>query len=109
MLEIGDLSRFGSAGNYASYCRCVKSTRISNKKKKGENNRKNGNKYLSWVYVEAANFITRHCQAARQFYDRKRSMTCTTVARKALANKIARASYFMMKNGVAFDESLMFE
>jgi transposase len=47
MLEVGDISRFAKAGNYSSYCRCVKSERTSNKKKKGEGNRKNGNKYLS--------------------------------------------------------------
>jgi transposase len=49
MLEVGDISRFTTVGKYSSYCRCVKSERISNKKKKGEGNRKNGNKYLSWA------------------------------------------------------------
>lgn len=47
MLEADDFNRFESPGNYASYCRCVKSERTSNKKKKGEGNRKNGNKYLA--------------------------------------------------------------
>src|SRR5450756_2903644 len=48
-LETGDAKRFADAGNFASYCRCVKSLRTSNGKKKGENNRKCGNKYLAWV------------------------------------------------------------
>jgi transposase len=39
-------------GNDASYCRCVDSQRISNGKKKGQGNTKNGNKYLAWAYVE---------------------------------------------------------
>jgi len=47
-LETGDAQRFAGAGNYASYCRCVKSLRQSNGKKKGENNRKCGNRYLAW-------------------------------------------------------------
>ena len=47
MLEIGNINRFAAAGNYASYCRCVKSTKLSNNKKKGRGNRKNGNKYLA--------------------------------------------------------------
>jgi transposase len=55
MLETGDIKRFSEVGNYVSYCRCVRSSRISNGKIKGEGNRKNGNKYLSWAYVEAAN------------------------------------------------------
>jgi len=56
MLESGDMSRFVKVGNFSSYCCCVKSERLSNSKKKGENNRKNGNKYLAWAFIEAANF-----------------------------------------------------
>jgi hypothetical protein len=41
-------------GDYSSYRRCVESERLSNGKKKGENNKKNGNNYLAWAYVEAA-------------------------------------------------------
>ena len=46
MLEVGEIRRFPEVGNYSSYCRCVRSTRLSNGKSKGEGNRKNGNKYL---------------------------------------------------------------
>lgn len=45
-LETGDIHRFASVGDYASYCRLVKSERVSNGKKKGSGNRKCGNKYL---------------------------------------------------------------
>ncbi len=51
-LETGDINRFEDDGNYASYSRCVSSKRISNEKNKGSNNRKNGNKYLGWAFVE---------------------------------------------------------
>ena len=108
MLEVGDIHRFPRAGNYASYCRCVKSERRSNEKKKGAGNRKNGNKYLAWAYVEAAHFAIRFQPKARRFYDRKASRTNNTVARKALANKMARASYYIMRDQVAYDESKMF-
>ena len=56
MLETGTITRFASVGNFSSYCRCVDSRRESNGKKKGEGNAKNGNKYLAWAFVEAANF-----------------------------------------------------
>ena len=46
MLELDDINRFAKAGNYASCSRCVKSERLSDDKKKGQGNRKNGNKYL---------------------------------------------------------------
>ena len=41
MLEVGDIKRFATVGNYSSYCRAVKSEKISNNKKKGEGNKKN--------------------------------------------------------------------
>lgn len=40
MLEVGDIGRFAKVGNYSSYCRCVRSERLSNGKKKDENNRR---------------------------------------------------------------------
>ena len=108
MLETGDISRFAKAGNYTSYCRCVKSSRSSNEKKKGENNRKNGNKYLSWAYVEAANFIRRYCPEAKQWYQRKLSRSKQVVATKALASKLSKACYFIIKDQVDFDVKKIF-
>ena len=93
MLEVGDIGRFAKVRNYASYCRCVKSERLSNGKKKTENNRKNGNKYLSWAYVEAANFAIRFSPKAQRFYQRKKAKTNGIVVLKALSNKISRPSY----------------
>lgn len=108
MLEVGDIYRFAKVGNYSSYCRCVKSDAISNGKKKGENNRKNGNKYLSWAYVEAANFAIRFSVEAQRFYQRKKAKTNRVVALKALSNKICRASYYIMRNQVPYDEQDLF-
>jgi len=56
MLETGNILRFAKVGNYSSYCRCVNSKRMSNNKQKGTGNKKSGNKYLSWAFMEAANF-----------------------------------------------------
>jgi len=109
MLEVGDIRRFPTVGDYSSYCRCVKSERRSNNKKKGENNKKNGNKYLSWAYVEAANFATRFSVEAQRFYHRKKAKTNQIVATKALSNKICRASYFIMRDHVPYDEDKLFK
>jgi transposase len=109
MLEVGDINRFKKVGNYGSYCRCVKSERISNKKKKGVGNRKNGNRYLAWAYVEAAHHCVRNCERARKFYQRKKARTNGAVATKALANKLARASYYIMRDQVSFDEGKLFQ
>ncbi len=102
-LETGDISRFASVGNYASYCRCVGSKRLTNGKKKGQGNRKNGNKYLGWAYVEAANFARRYYAPVERFYQRKRAKTNAVVATKACAHKLARASYYVMRDQVLFD------
>jgi transposase len=68
MLEVGTIERFAAVGNFASYARCVDGARISNGKKKGQGNVKNGNAYLAWAFVEAANFAQRYCAEARRFY-----------------------------------------
>jgi transposase len=44
-LETGAISRFPTVGNSASYCRSVDSTKISNGKRKGTGNVKNGHPY----------------------------------------------------------------
>lgn len=108
MLEVGDIRRFEGPGNFASYCRCVKSQKISNAKKKGEGNRKNGNRYLAWAYVEAATFAVRYSPRAKAFHKRKRAKTNNAIATKALANKLARASFYMMRDQSAFDEKRLY-
>jgi len=108
MCETGDISRFRKVGNYGSYCRCVKSERFSNNKKKGKGNRKNGNKYLSWAYSETAHHAKRFEPLAKRYFDRKKSHSHPMVAARALANKMARACYYVMRDQVPFDSSRTF-
>lgn len=103
MYEAGDMARFAKVGQFASYARCVSSSRWSNGKKKGEGNRKNGNKYLSWAFMEAANFAIRYNERIRTFYQRKQSRTHRIVALKTVAHKLARACYHVLTNQVEFD------
>ena len=103
MLESGTVERFAGVGNFASYARCVDSKRVSNGKKKGQGNVKNGNRYLAWAFIEAAHFARRYCPEAKRFYERKKARTNTTVATKALAHKLARACYHMLKEHKPFD------
>jgi transposase len=103
MLETGTVERFAAVGNFASYARCVDSERLSNRKKKGEGNVKNGNRYLAWAFVEAAHYARRYCPEAKRFYERKKARTNNIVATKALAHKLARACYHMLKDAAPFD------
>jgi len=91
MLETGDIRRFSKVGNFASYCRCVGSEKLSNGKRKGTGNTKNGNKYLSWAFVEAANFAIRFDPLIARYYQRKKAKSHRVVAIKAVAHKLARA------------------
>lgn len=108
MLEVGNIGRFKKVGNFASYSRCVSADKISNGKKKGRGNRKNGNKYLSWAFTEAAISLIHWNPDAKKFYERKKKKTMPVVAIKALAHKIARASYYIMKDQVEFDSAKLF-
>ena len=108
MYEAGDMNRFASPGNFASYCRCVDATRLSNGKKKADNNGKNGNKYLAWALVEAAHFAIRYYPEAKRFHDRKAAKTMEVVAIKAIAHKLARASYHVLRDQQPFDPNRVF-
>jgi transposase len=101
-LETGPIERFKKAGNYVSYCRKVSSKWISNNKKKGKGNVKSGNKYLAWAFSEAAEIARRSYPEARAYYNRKLQKTNRMVAHNALSHKLAKAAYYIMKDGVSF-------
>jgi transposase len=108
MLETGDIGRFKRVGDYTSYCRCVRATRLSNGKRKGENNDRNGNGYLAWAFVEAVHHAIRSCPKARHFYDRKRAQRNGALATKALAAKWSQAAYYMLTRQEPFDLKRVF-
>lgn len=108
MYEAGDMSRFSGPGHFASYCRCVDAQRISNGKKKANNNAKNGNKYLAWAFVEAAHYAVRFYPEAKRFYDKKTARTNSVVAIKAIAHKLARAVFHVLRDQKPFDPKRVF-
>jgi len=108
MLESGEMGRFAKVGNYASYCRCVGSEHLSNGKRKGRGNTKNGNKYLAWAFVEAANFAVRYNPQIKRYYQRKCARTHRIVAIKTVAHKLARACYYILRDRVPFEVNKAF-
>ena len=108
MLETGPISRFETVGDYVSYCRKVPSQWMSNRKWKGSGNTKNGNRYLSWAYAEASDYARRLHPEPRAYYQRKRQKTNAVVAHSALAHKLARAAYYVMRDQVPFDPEKLF-
>ena len=108
MLETGPIGRFETVGDYVSYCRKVPSEWTSNGKKKGSGNKKNGNKYLAWAYSEASDFARRDYLEPRVYYQRKMQKTNAAVAHSALAHKLARAAYYVMRDQVPFRPEKLF-
>jgi transposase len=108
MLETGSIDRFPTVGDFVSYCRKVPSTWTSNGKTKGKGNKKNGNKYLAWAFSEAAELARRYDSNARAYYQRKAARTNFMVAHSALAHKLARAAYYVMRGRVPFDPQKLF-
>jgi transposase len=108
MLETGPISRFPKVGNYVSYCRKVSSKWTSNDKAKGKGNKKNGNKYLAWAFSEAAEFARRNDTQCRSYYNRKMQKANFMVAHQALAHKLARVAYCIIKDEVPFMPEKLF-
>ena len=108
LLETGPIGRFAQEGNYLSYCRMVESKKWTNGKKKRENNRKCGNRYLCWAFMEAAHFACRYYHSAQAFVDCKTLRGHRVLGLKALASKLCRASYFVLRDQVEFDPKRLF-
>src|SRR4029079_11501331 len=107
-MEVGQIERFASAEDFASYCRTVDSKHLSNGKKKAENNQKCGNKYLAWAFVEGAQFAKRYDEQCRRWYDRKAAKTSTVIATKALACKLSKAAWYLMAQNTNYDPARVF-
>ena len=106
------VDRFPKAGDYCSYCRVVRAKKTSNGKKKGNNNSKNGNKYLSWAFTEAVHRAIATCPPAKKFYSKKKTIAIAkgggALATKALAAKWCKAAYYIMKRQEPFDLARVF-
>ena len=107
-MEVGDVQRFKTDGDFASYCRLVDARHLSNGKRKAENNAKCGNKYLSWAFVEASHFARRYDESCRRWYDRKAAKTSSILATKALGCKLAKAAWHVMTQQTDYDAQRLF-
>ncbi len=102
-------AKIGGPGNFASYARTVGSRRESNGKRKGSGNTKCGNRHLAWAFVEAASAAVRYDERIKRFYQRKKAKTLPVVAFKAVAHKLARACFHVMKTGEPFGSARPFD
>ena len=110
--ETGDIARFETAKNFASYSRLVPAlsrSDLSTKKGKGG---KQGNPYLKWAFTQAASIAARYypkCQKFRDKHARRRNIRAKDmVANCILAHKLSTATFHILKDGVPFNMSKLF-
>lgn len=108
--EIVDINRFRTDKDFVSYCRLSPAIRLSNEKKKGDGNRKNGNAYLSWAMTELANLMVFHNSVIKKKYDRQlKKSHLRAKAIRSIAAKLARCIWHMLKKDKDFQIDLAFK
>jgi transposase len=103
LFEIDSIERFPTVKDFLSYSRLVKGSVASAGKVKGLTGGKMGNAHLRWAFGEAAVICKRHHPLLTPYADRLIAKRGKFKGNAILAAKLARAVYFMLKNGTAFD------
>jgi transposase len=103
LYEIHDIHRFPRVQEFVSYCRLVKCAKESAGKRYGTSGTKIGNAYLKWAFSEAAVLFLRNNPAGQKLLTRLAKKHGKGKALTVLAHKLARAVYYMLKRGTAFE------
>src|ERR671930_134510 len=103
LYEIHDIQRFPRVQDFVSYCRLVKCAKESAGKRSGTSGAKIGNAYLKWAFSEAAVLFLRANPAGQKYLARLENKHGKGNALTVLAQKLARAVYYMLKRQKAFD------
>ena len=108
LYEIHDSKRFAEVGQFLSYARLVRCSHESAGKVKGSGGRRIGNAHLRWAFGEAACLLLRESDAAKKWLARKERKSGKGRALGALAAKLGRAVYHLLRKGEAFDAKRFF-
>ena len=103
LYEMHDIARFPRVQDFVSYCRLVKCAKESAGKRYGTSGTKIGNAYLKWAFSEAAVLFLRNNPAGQTYLARLENKHGKGKALTVLAPKLARAVYYMLQRGTAFD------
>jgi len=100
--EIQDIARFPRVQDFLSYCRLVKCVKESAGKRYGLSGKKIGNPQLKWAFSEAATLFLRQNQLGKDYFTKVECRHGKGKALTVLAQKLARAVYFMLTREHAF-------
>ena len=107
LFEMDAVARFPTAKDFLSYSRLVKGSVASAGKVKGLCGGKMGNAYLRWAFGEVAVICKRAHRIITPYAEKLVAKHGTFKGNAILANQIARAVYFMLQSGQAFDAERM--
>ena len=108
LYEIHAIRRVPSVQDFVSYCRLVKCGKESDGKPYGYAGAKIGNAHLKWAFSEAAVLCLHGTPGAQRYAARLATKPGKGKALTILAHKLARAVYYMLRRGHAFDPNRFF-
>ena len=108
LYEIHDIRRFPEEGPFLSYARLVRCEHESAGKKQGTGGNKIGNAHLKWAFSEATCLLVRASARAKKWLARREKKHGKKRALAALAARLGRAVYHLLRKGEAFDEERFF-
>jgi transposase len=108
LYEIHDIRRFPEVGPFLSYARLVRCSHESAGKKQGTGGNKIGNAHLKGAFSEAACLFLRESDRAKQWLARTAKKHGKARALGALAARLGRAVYHLLRKGQAFDVERFF-
>jgi len=103
LYEIQDIARFPRVQDFVSYCRLVKCAKESAGRRHGFSGKKIGNPQLKWAFSEAAILFLRQNHPGKAYFAKLERKHGKGKALTVLAQKVARAVYFMLTRHQAFD------
>ena len=103
LYEVHDIRRFPEVGQFLSYARLVRCSHESAGKKQGTGGNKIGNAHLKWAFSEAACLFLRESDQAKQWLARREKKHGKARALGALAARLGRAVYHLLRKEQAFD------
>lgn len=104
LYESGDINRFDSVGQYASYARVVTCQKESAGKLYGASGKKIGNPFLKYIFSEAAVYVVKFNPRIESYFKHIASKKGKGKAYIIIAHKLARAVYHMLRTGTVFNE-----
>jgi len=109
LYEIHEINRFPRVQDVVSSCRLVTCAKESAGKRLGTSGAKIGNAHLKWAFSEAAVLFLRDHPAAQKYLARLERKHAKGKALTVLAQKLARAVYYMLQHQGAFEREKFFQ